>query len=162
MTDALRSYFRQEFIESWFFVGVGLLAIGLGVWLFSTGNSHKGAAWPLVGVGLIQLAVGLTVGLRTPRQADALEAQLTTSPAQFREAEIPRMEAVMKSFRLIKAIEIILAVAGLVLTFLLRERMFWFAFGVGLFAQASISLVLDLLAEHRGGVYLDAVRSLGT
>jgi hypothetical protein len=160
MTDILRSYFRQEFIESWFFVAAGIAAIGCGAWLLYTGSSYRGAAWPLIAVALIQLTVGLSVGLRTPKQSAALEAQLVQAPAQFRTAELPRMETVMKNFRLYKLIEIALAITGLALTYLLRGNAFWYAFGVGLLAQAGIMLVLDLLAEQRGEVYLNAVKSL--
>ncbi len=114
----------------------------------------------MIGVALIQISVGLGVGLRTPKQAEDLEAQFTTAPALFRQVEIPRMEAVMKYFRLYKMVEIALAIIGLLLTYLLHEMMFWYAFGIGLLAQAGIVLVLDLLAERRGEMYLNAIRAL--
>ena len=113
----------------------------------------------MIGVALIQIAVGLGVGLRTPKQAEELEAQFTTAPALFRQPEVPRMEAVMKNFRLFKMIEIALAIIGLLHTYMLHEKMFWYAFGIGLLAQAGVMLVLDLLAEQRGDAYLNAVRS---
>jgi hypothetical protein len=70
------------------------------------------------------------------------------------------MNTVMGNFRIYKAIEVILAIAGLLLTFFLRDQLFWCAFGVGLLAQAGIMLVLDLSAEHRGEVYKYAVNIL--
>jgi hypothetical protein len=159
MIDIIRSYFRQEFIESWFFVAAGVFAIGCGAWLLYTGSSFRGAAWPLIAVALIQITVGLSVGLRTPKQSAALEAQLHASPDQFRIAELPRMNTVMKNFRLYKMIEIALAIVGLLLTYFLRDNLFWYAFGVGLLTQAGIMLVLDLLAEHRGAIYMNAVQT---
>ena len=114
----------------------------------------------MIGVALIQISVGLGVGLRTPKQAEDLEAQFTTAPALFRQAEVPRLETVMKNFRLYKMIEIALANIGLLLTYLLHEKMFWYAFGIGLLAQAGIMLVLDLLAEQRGEVYRNAIGAL--
>ena len=70
------------------------------------------------------------------------------------------MNTVMGNFRIYKAIEVILAIAGLLLTFFFRDQLFWYAFGVGLLAQAGIMLVLDLMAEQRGEVYKYAVNSL--
>lgn len=160
MIEILRSYFRQEYIESWFFVAVGLVAIACGAWLLYMGSSYRGAAGPLIVVALIQITVGLSVGLRTSKQAQDLEAQFSAAHAAFQHAELPRMETVMKNFRLYKMIEISLAITGLLLTYFMRDKMFWYAFGTGLLAQAGIMLVLDLLAEQRGEVYLNAVKAL--
>ena len=81
--DKLRSYFRQEFTESWFFEAVGVIAIARGVWLLYSGNSYKGAAWPLIGVAVIQLSVGLGAGLRTPKQVAAWERNSSRLPPNF-------------------------------------------------------------------------------
>jgi len=80
MLETIRSYFRQEFIESWFFVAVGVIAIARVVWLLYSGNSYKGAAWPLISVAVIQLSVGLGVGLRTPKQVAAWERNSSMAP----------------------------------------------------------------------------------
>ena len=70
------------------------------------------------------------------------------------------MNTVMSNFRTYKMIEVIFAIAGLLLTFFLRDQLFWCAFGVGLLAQAGIMLVLDLLAEQRGEVHWHAIMAL--
>jgi len=72
------------------------------------------------------------------------------------------MNTVMGNFRIYKAIEVILAIAGLLLTFFFRDQLLWYAFGVGLLAQAGIMLVLDLLAEQRGEVHRHAIKALGS
>ena len=83
MLETIRSYFRQEFIESWFFVAVGVIAIARVVWLLYSGNSYKGAAWPLIGVAVIPLSVVLGVGLRTPKQVAAWERNSSRLPPNF-------------------------------------------------------------------------------
>jgi len=86
--------------------------------------------------------------------------QFIHGPTDLQQAELERMNTVMGNFRIYKAIEVILAIAGLLLTFFFRDQLFWYAFGVGLLAQAGIMLVLDLMAEQRGEVYKYAVNSL--
>ena len=64
----MSSYFVAEKQESIIFIVVGLLAIGLSLWLWMNGHRLKSMAYPLVIVALMQIAVGGTVYLRTDRQ----------------------------------------------------------------------------------------------
>jgi hypothetical protein len=57
-------------------------------------------------------------------------------------------------------VEIALLAAGIALTFLFRQAPFLYSMGIGFIIQPALMLVLDLFAEHRGGEYLQAVRSL--
>lgn len=54
-----------------------------------------------------------------------------------------------------------LAVGGVALTAVYSNRQSFYAVGVGLIAQATFMLVLDLFAAHRGRAYLDAIARLG-
>jgi 3-dehydroquinate synthetase len=119
-------------------------------------------AYPLIAVALIQLVVGGTVAFRTDAQVATLVQQLSTAPAAFQTAEVPRMEAVMRNFELYKAIELVLLLAGVALTYAFRRKELVYGIGVGLVVQASLMLVLDLFAEKRGDEYLAALRELPT
>ena len=160
MKDQLQSYFGAEKAEGLAGTIVGALALALSIYLWVKASPYRGMAFPLVLVGLIQIGVFGAVYLRTDRQVAELTAQLEASPASFRSAEIPRMEVVMKNFRTYKVAEIVILLAGIVMTFLWRERDMVYSAGIGCILQGSLMLVADLLAEHRGEAYLRGVRDL--
>jgi hypothetical protein len=160
MPAELLDYFGAEKNESLLFVGVALAATVASVWMWKSGSVHRGMGYPLVAVGLIQLVVGGSVYLRTDRQVAALEAQLAQDPAAFQAAEGKRMATVSANFRLYKAIEIALWLAGVAMTYLWKDRERLYSVGVGLILQASIMLVLDLFAERRADTYISALTKL--
>lgn len=160
MHAAVISYFSGEKRESLLFLMAGGAAIAASVWLWMTASPQRAMAWPLVAVALIQLVVGWTVYFRTDRQARDLHTLLAKDPPAYASAEVPRMETVRKSFRIYKAIEIALLVAGLAGMFLLRDRpaLYWASLGLAL--QAALMLVFDLFAERRADVYVEQIRRL--
>jgi hypothetical protein len=98
MIKEMSSYFAAERQESLLFIAVGLLAIGLGAWLWMNGHWLKSMVFPLVVIGLLQMVVGATVCLRTDAQLNALSAQLQTQPMVLKVEETERMQTVMKNF----------------------------------------------------------------
>ncbi|HYO73870.1 MAG TPA: hypothetical protein VEU33_48165 [Archangium sp.] len=162
MQEQMVGYFAAEKAESWLFILVGVVAVGVAVWLLVTGHSYRGMAYPLIAVGLIQLVVGGTVAFRTDAQVAALAQQLAASPSAFQLAEVPRMEVVMRNFELYKGVEIALLLVGVGLAYAFRRKELVYGVGVGLVMQASLMLVLDLFAEKRGDDYLAAIRALPT
>ena len=162
MQEQMVGYFAAEKAESWLFILVGVVAVGVSVWLWWSGSTYRGMAYPLIAVGLIQLVVGGTVAFRTDAQVAALTLQLASSPSAFQTAEVPRMEVVMRNFELYKLVEIALLLVGVALTYAFRRKEVVYGVGVGLVMQASLMLVLDLFAEKRGDEYLAAIRALPT
>lgn len=160
MQDLMLDYFSAEKSEAVLFVVAGIAAIAASIWLWTSGNAYKGMAIPLTAVALIHLSVGLSVYTRTDGQVAALQQQLQQQPAQYKAAETQRMAVVMKNFGYYKALELVLFALGLALTFLCRDQMFWYAVGAGLILQSSFTLFLDLFAEKRGDIYLDALSTL--
>lgn len=82
-----------------------------------------------------------------------------------RQQELPRMEKVMKSFVVIRWVEIGFIITSLVLIFLFRLKInqaFWYGFGVALLLQAVIMLGADYFAETRAAVYTDALKKIIT
>jgi hypothetical protein len=154
------SYFGAEKLESLLFVVVGALAIALALWLLRRRSRLRGMAVPLIAVALIQIAVGGTVYLRSDAQAMRLQQQAREAPAAFKSAESVRMKTVIVNFALYRSIEIGLLALGMAIVVLLRNREFWFAFGLGMVLQSGFMLGLDHLAEARAQDYFKAL--LGT
>ena len=162
MQAELLTYFRAEKFEAAFYFAAGLLAIALSAWLWRTASPYRGAAIPLVLVALIQLAVGGSVFARTDRQSATLSQQLAASAATYRAAELARMEKVMTGFATYKVIEIALLLAGIALScWPGARRTLWEGVSIGLVGQASLMLLLDLIAERRARDYVAAILTLG-
>ncbi len=160
MHAAIVHYFAGEKRESLFFMAVGFVALTVSVYLWRTGSPWRGMAWPLSAIALIQIVVGSTVYFRTDAQVLGLHGQLAADPAAYQAAELPRMEAVRRSFNLYKGIEIALLALGVAGYFLLRDRQTPFAISLGLMAQSALMLAFDLIAERRADVYMGHVRRL--
>ncbi len=160
MINNMSSYFVAEKQESVIFIVVGLLAIGLSIWLWMNGHRLKSMAYPLVVIALMQIVVGGLVYLRTDAQLSTLSAQLQVNPAAFKAEESTRMETVMKNFSIYKAVEMLLLIVGVGMIAFLQRYDMAAGIGVGLVLQAAFTLTLDIFAEARGADYLSAVQSI--
>ena len=141
-------------------MAAGLIAIGVAVWLWTSGHRLRFMAVPLVVIALMQLVVGTTVYLRTETQLQSLVTQSQSAPAQFKQEEVRRMQTVMKNFNIYKTVEMVLLVVGVCLIGLLQRFDIAAGVGAGLVLQASFTLALDMFAEARGQDYLVALNRL--
>ena len=162
MINNMSSYFVAEKQESVIFIVVGLLAIGLSVWLWMNGHRLKSMAYPLVVIALMQMVVGGLVYLRTDSQLSTLSAQMQVNPAAFKAEESTRMETVLNNFSIYKAVEMLLLIVGVGMIAFLQRNDMAAGIGVGLVLQAAFTLTLDIFAEARGADYLSAVQSIPT
>jgi hypothetical protein len=160
MINQMNSYFTAEKQESLIFVAVGLVAIGISVWLWMNGHRLKSMAYPLVVIAMMQMVVGGSVYLRTDTQLSTLSAQLATNSAALKAEETTRMQIVMKNFSIYKAVEMVLLIVGVGMIAFLQRHDIAAGIGVGLVLQAAFTLTLDIFAEARGADYLSAIRSL--
>ena len=159
MMNNMNSYFVAEKQESVIFIAVGLLALGISVWLWLNGHRLKSMAYPLVVIGLMQIVVGGTVYLRSDSQVSTLSAQMQLNPWVLKAEETTRMQTVMKNFSIYKGIEMLLLIIGVGMIAFLQRHDMAAGIGVGLVLQAALTLTLDIFAEARGADYLSAVQS---
>ncbi len=160
MINSLSSYFSAEKQESLIFMAIGLVAIGISVWLWMNGHRLKSMAYPLVVIALLQIVVGGSVYLRTDTQLSALGAQLQANPAALKTEETTRMTTVMNNFSIYKAVEMVLLIVGVGIIAVLQRHDWAAGIGVGLVLQAAVTLTLDVFAEARGAEYLSAIHSM--
>lgn len=160
MMNDMSSYFVAEKQESVIFFVVGLMAIGLSLWLWMNGHRLKSMAYPLVVIALMQIAVASTIYLRTDSQFSTLSAQFQANPATLKAAETARMETVMKNFSIYKTIEMLLLIMGVGMIAFFQRHDVAAGIGVGLVLQAAFTLTLDIFAEARGADYLSAVQGI--
>ena len=143
-----------------FFAALDVAAIAVSIGLIKTGSSYRGMAYPLVAVALIHLVVGAAVYFRTDARVRSLQQQMQGQPLMFQAEETRRMQGVMRNFRMLKMLEIVLLLTGIGMTFAFRQSDLLYSAGIGLLIQAGVTLVLDLFAERRGAHYLTALQAL--
>ena len=66
----------------------------------------------------------------------------------------------MNNFKTYKWIESAFILAGFFLLLVMEEKNFWIGLGLGLLAQGTIMIVLDIFAEKRAGDYISWIRCL--
>ncbi len=155
-------YFTGEKMESFLFLGLGIagLIIAL-VFLFVLKTSFlKAAAIPFILVSVLEIIVGLTLIIRSPKDVIRVENYLSNHKEMIQTTEIPRMEKVMQNFVIFRYVEIGLILVGIGLMYGAKNNAWWNGIGLGLFIQCGIVLLLDFFAERRGETYLVYLKSM--
>ena len=117
-------------------------------------------SYPLIGVALIQIIVGTSVYIRSPKDISRVNEIIQTDQSRIQTEEIPRMVTVMKNFNTYKWVEIALLVIGLSMFLYFPKMSLLKGIGLGLLIQSSFMLLLDFFAESRGKEYLEFLKSL--
>jgi hypothetical protein len=157
-------YFAEERRGAAIFLAAGLAALTLSLGLAMSRAAYRGMVPPLGALGLVEVVVGATVFLRTPRQVDALRRDLRDAEEHARARERERMRRVIASFRVYRVAETVVLTTGLTLMMLFPRHTLLYASGLGCLLQASVLLVLDRVAERRAREYaagLEATSSRG-
>lgn len=156
----IETYFNTERAAGLLFTLIGLLAIGVAIWGWRHGPFWRGAAWPLAAVALLQISVGLTYWWRSPGDLQRVQHIVTQEQLRIAGEEVPRMQAVVKSYAISLRIEIAVLAAGLALFILATRGSAWQGAGLGLAVQVGLVLLLDSLAERRARAYLEWLQTL--
>lgn len=157
----LTEYFAAERQGGLLLVAMALAGFGFAFFLWIARSSFVAMAWPLVTFGVLQIAIGLTVALRTPGQVATLEQGMANARAATVASETARMQKVNANFRIFKGIEIAVIVAGLLMALAFKVPGTWSAVGLGLALEAVVLLVFDSFAHHRALLYAQWLQGAG-
>ncbi len=154
----IEQYFSAEKQGSLFFLAVGMMAVIAAVILFFVLKTpfFKGAAIPMIVVGVVAGSIGFVIYKRSDNDRIRNVYAYDLNPDELKQKEYPRMQKVMKSFRVILIAEVVLLLVGLFLFFYFRTnaaQQLWSGLGAGLFIMAVAALALDVAAERRAAVY---------
>ena len=160
--NQIDKYFNAEKYESVLFVLVGVIAVAVAIYFFVKLKQpfYNGMAYPLIGVALIQIIVGTSVYIRSPKDITRVNEIVKVDQSRIEKEEIPRMITVMKNFNTYKWVEIALLVIGLCMFLYFPKMSLLTGVGLGLLIQSSFMLILDFFAESRGKEYLEFLKSL--
>lgn len=161
MNTILR-YFNAEKAESLLFIGFGIVTILLSIYLllFLKDSFWKGLSIPLIVFSIVQLVIGTTIYIRSPKDSLRVENFIELEPEKIQTEEIPRMEIVVQNFVYYRYLEITLIMVGIVLMYSLSGYGFWKGAGFGLFIQCAVLLSLDFFAEKRANFYINSLKEL--
>ena len=160
--NPIEKYFTAEKYESVLFVLLGVTAIAFAIYFLLKVKQpfYIGMSFPLIAVALIQIIVGSTVYIRSPKDILRVNEIVQTNRAKIQSEEIARMDVVMKNFNIYRWVEIALLIIGLLLFFFSQSITIWKGVGVGLTIQAGFMLLLDFFAESRGKSFLEYLHTL--
>ena len=143
-------------------IGVAVIIAAIVFFFFIKTNFYKGAAIPLLAIGLLVGIVGFTVYKKSDADRIRNVYAYGMVPSQLKDSEIPRMKTVMKNFAIYRWVEIVMALAGVVLFFYFKDnadKIFWKGFGLTLAIMAVTTFTADYFAAKRGHIYLKGLES---
>ncbi|NCU06215.1 MAG: hypothetical protein GXC73_19835 [Chitinophagaceae bacterium] len=160
----IEQYFVAEKQGSIFFLAVGIAAIVAALVCFFAWKISfaKGMMIPLLIVGTIAAIIGATVYKRSDADRQRNVYAYDLNPDELKQKEYPRMQKVMKSFRVIIVAEVLLLLVGTFLYFYFRQqeaRQFVCGLGFGLLLMCVAALILDLQAQRRAAAYMQGLQS---
>ena len=155
---AMESYFDGEKRGGLILVGMGAAGVGAGALLVSRDSDlARGAGYPALGIGVVHLAAGVFVYVTSARRVEAFTAEINRDPAAFIAAERERMQGVRTQFLVLKIVEgaLIAGGAAAVVYGLSQDDDLVAGIGLGVAAEATATLLFDIVADRRAVRYLD-------
>lgn len=160
----IEQYFVAEKQGSIFFLAFGIIAAIAALTCYFVWKTSfvKGMMIPLLIVGVIAVIIGTTVYKRSDADRQRNVYAYDLNPDELKQKEYPRMQKVMKSFKVIIVAEVLLLLVGAFLYFYFRQqetRQFVSGLGFGLLLMCVAALALDLSAQRRAAVYMKGLTS---
>ncbi|MEO7047164.1 MAG: hypothetical protein ABI091_17810 [Ferruginibacter sp.] len=158
----IERYFIAEKSESIWFIIFGIAAICLAIvfFFFIKANWYKGAAIPLLIFGILQLAAGYTVFKSSDKDRLQNVYAYDMNPTALKTKELPRMEKVNATLKILLYGETFLFVVGIVLFFYFKKdpsKNFWAGFFLLLAIEAMLSFAGDSIAFNRAKEYKSGI-----
>ncbi len=159
LEKSIQEYFQSEKTGGLLSLAWGTLGALVGVWLLTSHPEaiYQGMAAPLLVFASIHLAIGSVLFLRSGGQAKRILSAMPDNNSGFLGIEQKRMEAVMANFKKFINGELFLFfLGGAFIAFGMVEprNEYMIGGGIGLGLQSAFTLVFDLFASFRGGLYV--------
>jgi polyferredoxin len=151
----VEKYFTAERFYCAIGVGIGITAIALATYFLLKVKQpfYTGMSYPFLVLGFFFLVICAGVYVRSPKDITRVEGYLQAHSDQLQKEELPRMDAVMRNFKVIIVVEILLIVAALVILLFTNMAATWKGVSAGVLILATLLLGFDYLADQRGSVY---------
>lgn len=158
----IEKYFAGERLQCTLGIIVAIIFISLSAYfLFLQKPLLRGMSYSFIPLSVLLFAICLGVVIRTPKDIDRVTTLYNTEPQKMQTTELVRMEKVMKSFTVIKMVEIIFLVVGLVLMMFFWKNDLMKGIALGLMILSAVLYLFDFIAAERGKLYVEILKSLG-
>lgn len=162
--EDIEKYFLAEKTLTTIFMILGAIAIIVAIIFFFVikTNWYKGAAIPFLLVGILQLAASYTVFKKADNDRKSLVYAYDMNPSLLKEKELPRMEKVNSTFKILIVSEIAFIIIGLGIFFYFKNdiaRAFWAGIGLALAIEGAITFIADITAKKRAAIYTEKLKN---
>lgn len=160
--NPVTKYFTAERAYCALGMGIGLVAILISIYFLVRVKQpfYTGMSYPLIIIGLFFLVICTGVYLRSPKDITRVNAAVATNVSEIKNSELPRMENVMKNFRVIMVVEMILILVSACLLIFPSLSASWRGAMTGLLFLSLLLFAFDWLANKRGSEYHQYLESL--
>jgi hypothetical protein len=159
--DSIINYFNGEKFQCAIGAIASIIFIATSIFfLFQQKIFLKGMAYVAIPLSAFLLIICLGVIFRTSKDIARVTTYQKESPARIQSEEIPRMEKVMKSFGIIKKVELAIFIIGLALSIIFWRNELMRGIAISLVVMGISLYVFDHVAESRGETYIQYIKSL--
>ncbi|MEZ5059226.1 MAG: hypothetical protein R2879_19495 [Saprospiraceae bacterium] len=158
--ENILNYFSGEKLQCTLGLVISILFILTSVYFLNTQKSLlNGMAYSILPLAILLSVVCIGVVIRTPNDIKRVTAFYQEAPDKLKSEELPRMEKVLKSFSLIKKIEIGIFILGLILMIIFWKNELVKGIAMGLLIQGVVLYLFDHFAESRAFDYIEFLKS---
>lgn len=159
--NTITKYFEGEKIQCTIGIIVAGLCLAVSIYfLFLQKPVLRGISFAFMPLSGLLILICISIVIRTPKDIQRVTSLYQDSPQKVKADEIPRMEKVMKSFSLLKKIEIGVFLIGLAMLLAFWNRDLTKGIALGLIIQGTLLYAFDHLAEARGKIYVEFLKLL--
>jgi len=159
--DSITTYFNGEKFQCTIGAIASMLFIASSIFfLFQQKLFLKGIAYSTIPISILLLVICVGVIFRTSKDIERVSTFYREKPESIQVEEIPRMEKVIKSFNIIKKVEIVIFIIGLALAIIFWRNELIRGVAVGLLIMSVSLYTFDHIAESRGVTYIQFLKSL--
>ena len=159
--DNILKYFAGEKLQCTIGILLGLTGIVLSVYfIYLDKPIFKGIAFAFTPLSILLLSICIGVVIRTPKDIQRVSSNYESEPTKMQTEELPRMGKVMKTFPIIKMIEIGFIIVGILLLIFFRNNGIIKGVGIGLIIQGIMLYGFDHFAQSRGEIYFEFLNSI--
>lgn len=157
----IEKYFEGEKLQCTLGIIISVLSISLSLYFLSQQKPLlNGTAYSFLPFSVLLLAICIGIVARTPKDIKRVTEAYQTAPQNMLKDELPRMERVMNNFTIIKKVEMVLFLAGLLLAVFFWKNDLVKGIAIGLMVQCAMLYLFDYTASKRGKAYFEFLQSL--
>jgi len=159
--DNIDSYFNGEKLQCLIGAIFSVICIAASAYfLFLQKPFLIGMAYTIMPLSILLLSICTGVIFRVSKDIERVTTFQRENSKSIQTEEIPRMEKVMKSFGIIKKVELVLFIIGLILIILYWGNELIRGVAIGLVLMGISLYAFDNIAESRGKTYVRFLKSL--